>query len=305
MTSAPVALVTGASRGIGSGIARRLAAEGFAVACVARTLDEGSSHLAGSLETTVAQIRSDGGTAAPFVADLADNAFDAARLVAEVSETLDSVTYLVNNAAACFYLPFGEISAKRIDVSYRVNVRSPWMLAQAVLPGMIERHRGSILNISSGTADTPVGPPFAPTGVGGASAYGGSKAWLERATVGAALELMGTGVSANTLAPEYAVITEGADALMGDMAGNADIVLEPVDTMAEAALALLTGDPGELTGQITFSLSLLRDLDRPVRGPDGRTLIEGWQPQDLPPALLHGSPLRRRAGSESGAQDGR
>jgi 3-oxoacyl-[acyl-carrier protein] reductase len=62
-------------------------------------------------------------------------------LVAAVEDRLGPVTYLVNNAAACFYIPYADIPAKRIDLSYRVNVRSPWLLAQAVLPGMLERGR--------------------------------------------------------------------------------------------------------------------------------------------------------------------
>jgi citronellol/citronellal dehydrogenase len=277
-----VAIVTGASRGIGAGIARRLAAEGVAVACVARTLDDGDSHLAGSLASTVGRIEAAGGRASAFVADLAADDLDATGLVAAVEDRLGPVTYLVNNAAACFYIPYADIPAKRIDLSYRVNVRSPWLLAQAALPGMLERRTGSILNISSATSQVPEGPPFADRGIGGASAYGGSKAWLERATVGAAVELAGTGVSANTLAPEYAVITEGADAMMGDLKARTDIVLEPVATMAEAALALLTGDPDVLTGQVAHSLSLLRALGRPVRDLDGATLVEDWQPADLP-----------------------
>jgi citronellol/citronellal dehydrogenase len=278
-----VAIVTGASRGIGAGIARRLAAEGVAVACLARTLDEGDSHLRGSLASTVERIEAAGGRGSAHVVDLAADDLDAAGLVAAVEAELGPVTYLVNNAAACFYIPYADIPAKRIDLSYRVNVRSPWLLAQAVLPGMLERGRGSILNISSATSQLPQGPPFADRGIGGASAYGGSKAWLERATVGAAVELAGTGVSANTLAPEYAVITEGADAMMGaELEARTDIVLEPLATMAEAALALLTGDPDVLTGKVAHSLSLLRALDRPVRDLDGVTLVEGWQPADLP-----------------------
>ena len=281
-----VVLVTGASRGIGAGIAARLAAEGMAVACVARTMSEGASHLAGSLETTVDGIEAAGGRAGAFTADLAADDFDAGELVAGVAAELGPVTHLVNNAAACFYLPYIDIPTKRIDVSYRVNVRSPWLLAQAVLPGMVERGGGSILNISSASSEVPVGPPFPDRRIGGASVYGGSKAWLERATVGAAVELAGTGVSANTLAPEYAVLTEGADAMMSDLADRTDIILEPMATMAEAALALLTGDPDALTGQIAYSLSLLRRLDRPVRDLDGTTLVEGWQPADFPTDLL-------------------
>lgn len=286
MSSDQVALVTGASRGIGAGIARRLAAEGMAVACAARTLNEGASHLAGSLEATVDAIDTAGGHAAPFVADLADDAFDAQSLIASVEAELGPVTHLVNNAAACFYIPFAEIPVKRIDLSYRVNVRSPWLLAQAVLPAMIERASGSILNISSASSERPEGPPFVERGIGGAAAYGGSKAWLERATVGAAQELHGSGVSVNTLAPEYAVITEGADAMMSELKERTDIILEPLATMAEAALALLTGDPAALTGQVTYSLSLLRSLDRPVRDLDGATIVEGWQPADFPTDLL-------------------
>ncbi len=281
-----VVIVTGASRGIGAGIAERLAAEGMAVACVARTLDEGSSHLAGSLASTVARIELAGGRAAPFVADLADEAFDARQIVDAVEARLGSVTHLVNNAAACFYLPFADIPTKRIDLSYRVNVRSPWLLAQAVLPAMIERRSGSILNISSASSERPTGPPFPDRGIGGAAVYGGSKAWLERATVGAAVELSGTGVSANTLSPEYAVITEGADAMMSDLAERDDIICEPLATMAEAALALLTGDADVLTGQVAYSLSLLRALGRPVLDLDGVTLVDGWQPPDFPTALL-------------------
>ena len=281
-----VVIVTGASRGIGAGIAERLASEGMAVACVARTLDEGTSHLAGSLVRTVGRIESAGGLAAPFVADLADEAFDAPQIVDAVEAQLGPVTHLVNNAAACFYLPFAEVPLKRIDVTYRVNVRSPWLLAQAVLPGMIERRSGSILNISSASSERPEGPPFPDRGIGGAAVYGGSKAWLERATVGAAVELIGTGVSANTLAPEYAVITEGADAMMSDLAERDDIICEPLATMAEAALALLTGDADVLTGKVAYSLSLLRALGRPVRDLDGVALVDGWQPHEFPTALL-------------------
>lgn len=286
MTPTPVVIVTGASRGIGAAIAERLAAEGMVVACVARTLTEGASHLSGSLATTVERIEAAGGRAAPFVADLAADAFDAQAMVDSVHEQLGPVSHLVNNAAACFYIPYSEVPIKRVDVSYRVNVRSPWLIAQAALPGMIERGAGSVLNISSASSIVPDGPPFTDRGIGGAAVYGGSKAWLERATVGAALELHGTGVSANTLAPEYAVITEGADAMMSDLKDRDDIILEPLATMAEAALALLTGDPEILTGKVAYSLSLLKTLDRPVRDLAGKALVAGWQPSDFPLTLL-------------------
>lgn len=274
----PVAVVTGASRGIGAAIARRLVAEGCEVACVARTLAEGDSHLEGSLQRTVDQLTAAGGSAQAVVADLSAPDFDGGALIAEVEAGLGPVDYLVNNAAAAFYPSYLEMPRKRLEVSFRVNIVAPWVLAQAVLPAMVERGSGSVLNLTSQTAIMPPGPPFKVSPqIGGATAYGGSKAWLERATVGAAAELYGTGVSLNCLSPDTAVITEGSNALV-DLSQYPN---EPLDTMAEAAWALLTGDPAEFTGRVEYALSLLFRMQRPVMRLDGSGLLEGWQPEDF------------------------
>lgn len=274
-----VALVTGASRGIGAGLAQRLAAEGCAVACVARTLTDADSHLNGSLTATVEKLRAAGGVAHPIVADLSDPDFDAAGVIEEAEATLGPLDYLVNNAAAAFYPSYLEMPRKRIEISFRVNVLAPWLLAQAAVPGMLERGRGSVLNLTSQTAVLPDGPPFAVSSqTGGATAYGGSKAWLNRATVGAAAELYGTGVSLNCLTPDVAVATEGSEALV-DLSGH---LVEPIDTMAEAGWALLTGDPSRYTGRVEYSLSFLHRERRPVRSLDAEGLVDGWQPDDFP-----------------------
>ncbi len=275
-----VAVVTGASRGIGKSIALRLGAEGCAVACVARTLGAGDSHLDGSLEQTVAEITDAGGSAMAIVADLSAEDLDAASIVSPAVEAFGPVDYLVNNAAAAYYTAYAEISAKRMDIAYRVNVRTPWLLAQAVVPSMIERGTGSVLNISSGSARHPEGPPYALGQTGGAAAYGGSKAFLDRATTGGAAELFGTGVSLNCLTPEAAVATPGAVARV-DLEATGHII-EPMETMVEAAWVLLSGDPAVLTGQVAYSLSLLHQLDHPVHDLRGEALVEGWQPEDFP-----------------------
>ena len=150
-----VAIVTGASRGIGAAIARRFAAEGARVAIVARSLEPGSGgHLAGSLAEVAERHRADGGIALPIVADLSDPACDRAGLVAQVAAELGPVDVLVNNAAACFYLSIDETSERRLRVAYEVNVITPYLLAKAAVPAMRERGAGWIVNIASVIADS-------------------------------------------------------------------------------------------------------------------------------------------------------
>lgn len=266
-----VALVTGASRGIGVGIARRFAAEGAAVAITARTVDpEPGAPLAGSLRETVATIEAAGGRAAAIGANLADGD-DRARIVPEVERALGPVEILVNNAAAAMYVATAEIPLKRRRLTFEINVHAPMDLAQAVLPGMRERGEGWILNISSATSKRPKGPPF---GHGLAlgntqTTYGASKAALERFTAGLAAEIDGEGIAVNTLAPVAAVRTPGADALVGDtLDANPDIV-ESLELFVEAALALVTCDPATLTGRVCSSRPLLEELGRDIRGLDG------------------------------------
>lgn len=263
-----VALVTGASRGIGAAIARRLAAEGAAVAVSARTLDE-PGHLPGTLRETVAQIEGDGGRAVAIRADMTD-AEDRARLVEETVAQLGAIDILVNNAAAAFYLPFEKFSAKRVHIALEMNVKAPFDLAQRVLPSMRDRRCGWILNISSATAAMPEGPPFHPFARdGGALVYGMSKAALDRFSAGLAAEVYDHGIAVNALSPVAAVRTPGVEAL-GMLPMNRPDLVEPMEVMVEAALVLCTGDPRRLTGRVAYSRPLLAELGRAVRTLDGR-----------------------------------
>jgi len=266
-----VALVTGASRGgTGTAVAQRLAAEGAAVAITAR-------HQPG-LDETRAVIEEAGGTCVVLPADMADPDGGRATLVARTEAELGPVDILVNSAAVNGYKPFEEWTAAELARTQQVNVWGPWQLMADVIGPMRERGRGWIVNLTSFSGELPPGPPF-PTNrpAKGGSAYGSSKAALNRLTVSAASECEGQGISVNALTPQAAIATK---ALVS--AGWIDVAMfEPLETMAEATLALCTGDPGVLTGRIAFSLQLLLELRRPVLDLRGEHLVEGWQPDDL------------------------
>src|SRR3954464_15317398 len=110
-----VAIVTGASRGIGAAIAQRFAAAGAAVAVTARTTEATDPRLPGTIHETVDSITSAGGKAIAVAANLA-RASDPERLVPPGREQLGPIDILVNNAAVTFFLPIAEFPAKRFDL---------------------------------------------------------------------------------------------------------------------------------------------------------------------------------------------
>ena len=247
-------LVTGASRGIGAALAVELARQGADVAVSARTVDHHPT-LPGTLKETAAAIEAAGRTAVIVEADLTD-AEDRARVVPEAEAGLGgSLDVLVNNAAAAIYQPLADFPLKRRRMVFEVNVHAPLDLAQAVIPGMVARGEGWIVNLSSGSAENRPGPPFEESVMGSTlSVYGASKAALNRLTNGLAEELMGTGVRVNTVEPRAAVHSEGADAHLG---GALDASLyESMDDMVEGALVLCDCPP-EVTGGVHVSLDLL------------------------------------------------
>jgi NAD(P)-dependent dehydrogenase (short-subunit alcohol dehydrogenase family) len=142
---------------------------------------------------------------------------------------------------------------------------------------MRARGAGWIVNVSSRAAGPNAGPPFRPSPVGSQALYGGTKAMLDRITTAAAMDLYADHIAVNTLAPEAAVATENARSWLE----LPESICEPEETMAEAALALATCDPRTCTGRITYSLSLLVELGRPVRALDGESLVPGWQPFEI------------------------
>jgi citronellol/citronellal dehydrogenase len=266
-----VAVVTGASRGIGEYVARRLASEGAAVAVVARTQEQTDERLPGTIHTTVDAIRKAGGTAVAIAADLS-KAGDRARIIDEAEAALGPVDILVNNAAVTFFLPVADFPGRRYDLMFEVQVKAPFELSQRVLPGMRERGQGWILNISSMAAVHPAIPPEPGGGIGG-TVYGMCKAALERLTTGLAAEVYADGIAVNVLSPTRGVPTPGV--LFHHLITDVDEALasgdaESPEMFAEASLALCSGDPAVLTGRVAYSRQLVAELGRtpgPLDGP--------------------------------------
>ncbi len=253
-----VALVTGSSRGIGKEIARLFAAEGARVACVARTLEEGSHPLAGSLETTIKEIHDAGGDAAPIAADISD--FDECRrVVDETRKAYGPVNVLVNNAALTYFIPVVQFPENKWLRSFAVNFHAPFMLCRLVLEDMTPAKSGAIVNISSGAAIGPGRGPYETPPMRGGTLYGAEKAALERFTQGLASEVYSDGISVTCVSPSQIVATPG---VMHHrlLEREDDPRAEPAELMARAALLLASEALDKVTGRVTYSQEILHEF---------------------------------------------
>jgi 3-oxoacyl-[acyl-carrier protein] reductase len=179
-----VALVTGASRGIGRAIALALAEQGAKV---------GVNYVsrAGDADAVVDAIRANKGTAMTVKADVSVRA-DVDAMIASVAAQLGPVDVLVNNAGIAIRRGIDDLSEPDFDRTIAVNLKSAFLCTQAVIPGMRERGWGRIVNISSGAARG--------AGVIGAH-YNASKAGMEGLTRGYAARLAQAGITVNAVAP--------------------------------------------------------------------------------------------------------
>jgi citronellol/citronellal dehydrogenase len=255
-----VAIVTGASRGIGAEIARRFGAEGAAVAVAARTAEPGVSQFAGTIAETTEQILAAGGTAIAIPTDLSRPA-DRERLVTETISQLGQPDILVSNAAVTYFTRVEDFTPKRYALMFAVQVEAPFHLATLVLPGMREHGAGWILNISSIAARHPSIPPGPFAGRGG-TVYGMCKAAIERFSTGLAAELYQANIAVNALSPTKVVPTPGT--VFHHLTTEGDQNSEPTSVMAEAALMLCHREPHSLTGRVTYSQELLAELGVPI-----------------------------------------
>jgi NAD(P)-dependent dehydrogenase (short-subunit alcohol dehydrogenase family) len=250
-----VALVTGASRGIGEAIAVRLGMEGAKIIVSARTAETGESRLPGTLNETVARVRKTGAEVMFIKADLAQ-AREREVLVAKAQDAFGPIDILVNNAAITYFMPVAEFSEKRFKLMLEVQVYAPFHLSQLVLPSMKARKAGWIVNISSPAGLHPK-QPYA-VGVRGGTVYGMCKAALERLTTGLASEVFADGIAVNVVSPGL-VDTPGV-AVHGLINERTRDRVQPIEFIAEAVYRLASGDPGTMTGRIDYAEPLLQEL---------------------------------------------
>ncbi len=145
---------------LGEGVVAVLVAEAEPVEdCTARTLSEGGHYLGGSLEETIEEIRAAGGDATAFACDVSEYP-NCERLVNKVRDALGPVEVLINNAALTYFIPVVDFPINKWHRSTAVNFHAPFYLSKLVLPGMIERGAGSIVNVSSGAAIGPGRGPY-------------------------------------------------------------------------------------------------------------------------------------------------
>jgi citronellol/citronellal dehydrogenase len=255
-----VAIVTGASRGIGQQIAELFASEGAKVVCAARTLIEGEHRmLEGSLTRTVDLIRAQGGEATAVTADVSSEA-ECNAMIQAARAASGPIDILVNNAALNYYLPTETYPTNRWVRCFAINVHAPFILAKNVLEDMIPRRSGAIVNISSGAAIGPGRGPYDDQTVRGGVMYGATKAALERFTQGLAQEMsQHEGITVAAVSPSQVVPTPGTIhhklvTGIGDPKGEHPIM------MARAALLLASEPALKVNGRVTYSQQILKEF---------------------------------------------
>ena len=280
-------VISGASRGIGLAIAKRLAADGASIAILAKTA-EPHPKLPGTVYTAAEEIVQAGGKALPLITDIrSDDQVQAA--VAETVQAFGGIDICINNASAISLTPTAQTEMRRFDLMFGVNVRGTFMLSRECLPHLLEADNPHILNMS---------PPldmqqkwFAPN-----VAYTMSKFGMSQCVLGMAGELADKGVAVNALWPHSVIATA---AISNVLAGEAALAYcRTPQIMADAAAAILAKDSREFSGNFCIDDVLLAqegvtDFSVYRMDPEKPLWSDFFVPEDTPeiePLLAVGNP---------------
>ncbi|MDJ1479196.1 glucose 1-dehydrogenase [Cytophagaceae bacterium YF14B1] len=233
-----VAIVTGASKGIGASIAEYFAAEGAKVVVNYASSKEGADKV-------VKAITNNGGTAVSIQGDVSKEA-DVARLFEETKNTFGTLDILVNNAGIYLYEPIEQISEETFHQQFNINVLGSLLTIQAAVK-LFGDKKGNIINISSEAGKMPL-----PTG----SIYSATKAALDAVTISLSKEFSGRNIRINSILPGV-VETEGSRSagFIGSEAETKLVANTPLgrsgkpDDIAKVAVFLASDDSGWITGE--------------------------------------------------------
>jgi len=238
-----VAIITGASRGVGRCIALTFAREGASVVIAAKS-DAPHPKLPGTIHSVAEEVEALGGRALPIKVDVRSD--DDIRNMAErTMETFGRIDILINNAGALWWRPVVETPMKRYDLVNEVNSRAAFACTQACLPHLLADGGGHVLVFS---------PPIDLTVLGGKLAYLISKFGMTMLAMGLADEMRGRPLSINALWPVTA-IESAATSTFG--IGTPETWRKP-EILADSSLALVTKPPGESSGRALLDEDVLR-----------------------------------------------
>ena len=269
-----VALVTGASRGVGAATAVALAQAGAKVACAARSTDANPQPTPGTIEQTLARIAALGGEAISVPTNLA-NEDEVVAMVRRTADHFGRLDVLVNNAAITFVGDL-DIPKKRYDLIMNVDLRAPLVAMREVVPHMKRAGEGAIVNVSSAAALYPHA---------GLMAYGIAKVGLERATIDVAKQLQRHRIAVNCFRIDVPVASEG---FVANTPGLDRSDWEPSEVAAEGILWVLRQPPAFSGRRLSMhhlqrTEGIMRSRAvRPYTGTPPENLHEGLVP-DLDP----------------------
>jgi citronellol/citronellal dehydrogenase len=259
-----VAVITGASRGIGRALALGLAKKGCHIVVAAKST-ESTDRLPGSIYTVADEVKALGVEALPLQLDVRDaDAIQA--MAAKTKEKFGRIDILLNNAGALWWQPLMETPVKRFDLVMGVNARASFLCCQAVLPSMIERKWGHIVNMS---------PPMDLSLVPGRIAYAISKLGMTMLSIGLAQETKAHNIAVNSLWP-VTVIESQASINWG--LGTRDQWRTP-EILVDSTVRLVSKEPKEITGQALLDEDFLRSEG--ITDLSGYSCVPGAKPMRI------------------------
>lgn len=273
--------ITGASRGIGLGIALRAAKDGANIAIAAKTA-EPHPKLPGTIHTAAAEIEAAGGRALPLTVDVREET-QVAQALAQTAAHFGGIDIVVNNASAIFLADSQKTEMKRFDLMHQVNARGSFMVSKLAVPYLSKADNPHILMLS---------PPLdlKEKWFAAHTAYSMAKYGMSLAVLGLAGELRKSGIAVNALWPRTTIATAAVNNLLG---GDALMrASRTPDIVADAAHAIFTTPARELTGRFMIDDTLLwergqRDFDQYRVDPTQKLMPDFFVPdEDVPPVAL-------------------